>query len=41
MINKLKLWYEILMERTFRRVVREIKYRKRIREMRKKDPFIY
>jgi hypothetical protein len=41
MINKLKLWYQIAMERTFRRVVREIKYRKRIREMRKKDPFIY
>ncbi len=41
MINKLKLWYEILMERTVRKLVREIKYRKRIREMRKKDPFIY
>jgi hypothetical protein len=41
MINKLKLWYEIFMERTFRRVIREIRYRKRLKEHRKKDPFIY
>lgn len=41
MINKLKLWYQIAMERTVRRVIREYKYRKRLKELRKKDPFIY
>jgi hypothetical protein len=40
-MNKLKLLYEILMERTYRRVIREIRYRKRLKELRKKDPFIY
>ena len=41
MINKLKLYYQIIMERTVRKLVREIKYRKRLKEQRKKNPFIY
>lgn len=40
-MRKLRMFYEILMERTIRRVVREIKYRKRLRKMKKENPFIY
>lgn len=30
-----------LVERMFHRIIREIKYRRRIKELRKRDPFIY
>lgn len=38
MFNKLKYW---IVEVLFGRITREIRYRKRLKEMRKRDPFIY
>ncbi len=40
----MKLLYNIkdyIVYRLFGRITREIKYRKRLKEMRKRDPFIY
>lgn len=38
MIEKIKYFFT---EKLFGRIFREIKYRKRIKELRKRDPFIY
>lgn len=32
---------ELLVEKLFGKLIREIKYRKRLKELRKRDPFIY
>lgn len=38
MIDKIKYFFiEIL----FKKIIREIKYRKRLKELKKRDPFIY
>lgn len=37
-INKIK---HFIIYRLFGKLTREIKYRKRLKEMRKRDPFIY
>lgn len=39
--SKIRFWYETLMERTVRAIVREIKFRKQRKAQRKKDPYIY
>jgi len=41
MINKIKLFFTILNYRTFGRIKREIAYRKRLKAMRDRDPYIY
>jgi hypothetical protein len=38
---RIKFWYEIFMERTVRKIVREIKFRKQRKDRNKKDPYIY
>ncbi len=40
----MKIWESIknfVMYRMFGRITREIRYRRRLREMKKRDPFIY
>ena len=36
--KRLKFW---LVERLFGKITREIRYRKRLKELRKRDPYIY
>lgn len=40
-MKTIKLYYEIVMEQTIRRIIRQYKFKKRLKELRKKDPFIY
>lgn len=40
-MNWLQTIKNFILYRLFGRITREIKYRKRLREMRKRDPFIY
>jgi hypothetical protein len=32
---------DFFIEKLFRKIIREIRYRKRLKELKKKDPFIY
>lgn len=41
MINNIIYYYQIIMDNTIRKIRREYLFRKRIKEQRKKDPFIY
>lgn len=38
MLQKIKFF---IVERLFGKITREIRYRKRLKEMKKRDPFIY
>ena len=37
-LNKIKFF---IVERLFGKITRELRYRKRLKELRKRDPFIY
>jgi len=41
MINKLKLFFATLHYRTIDKIKRKIAFRRRLKELRKRDPFIY
>jgi hypothetical protein len=36
-----KMLRQLIVEKVFGKIIREYKYRKRIKELRKRDPFIY
>ena len=40
-MKKLRFWYEVFMERTIRKVIREIKFRRQLKKQNKRDPYIY
>jgi hypothetical protein len=39
--NKIKLFFAILHYRTIGKIKREIAFRKRLKELKERDPFIY
>ena len=41
MLNKIKQIYNTIMNKTIRLAIREYKFRKAMKEIRKNDPFIY
>jgi len=36
-----KMMQRLILEKVFGKIIREYKYRKRMKELRKRDPFIY
>lgn len=40
-MNAIKQFFQSVYYRTIGRLVREYRYRKRLRELKKRDPFIY
>ena len=36
-----KMIQQLIVEKVFGKIIREYKYRKRMKELRKRDPFIY